>query len=214
MERRWSVPIISGLSALLALVLVTPGLDSAEGAIPNAGGTFSACLTKKTGTIKVINYPKKQCPTSTRLIRWNAKGQPGAQGAQGVQGPKGDQGPQGPVGPTGPAGIAKINLTTVSDGISVAGETSESFSVPCPAGSKVVGGGFDSTFGSLRADTSRPSGANGWTASAYNASTAADILGVYAICMTTDPSAVIASVTPAAKKAIKRADKAAKRRRR
>jgi len=89
MERPWSVPIISALVALLAVVLVAPGQGPAEGAIPNKGGTFSACLTKSTGAVRIINYPKVKCAKGQRLIRWNAKGQAGAQGAQGVQGPAG-----------------------------------------------------------------------------------------------------------------------------
>ena len=110
MERRWSVPIISALSALLAVVLVAPGLDPVTGAIPNANGKYSACLTKATGAVRVINYPKVTCAKGQRLISWNAKGPAGAQGAQGPQGVQGAQGPAGPADwdaiPNKPAGFA------------------------------------------------------------------------------------------------------------
>ena len=104
MERRWSVPIIiSTLSALLAVVLVAPGLDPVTGAIPN-NGTYSACLTKATGAVKVINYPKVKCAKGKRLISWNAKGPAGAQGAQGAQGAHGAQWAHGAHGAHGAQG--------------------------------------------------------------------------------------------------------------
>ena len=58
MERRWSVPIISTLSALLVVVLVAPGLEPAAGAIPT-NGTYSACLTKATGRSRSSMPPSR-----------------------------------------------------------------------------------------------------------------------------------------------------------
>jgi hypothetical protein len=77
----------------LALV-VEVGIGSAIAVIPN-NGTYYACLVKKTGAVKVIKYPKVQCPTGTCLIKWKAKGPAGPQGVQEPQGPQGDQGPKG-----------------------------------------------------------------------------------------------------------------------
>jgi hypothetical protein len=87
-------------SFLVALALVVAvGVGSAIAVIPN-NGTYSACLTKATGEIRVINYPKVKCAKGEKLIKWNAKGPAGPQGAQG---PQGEQGPKGDQGPAGPA---------------------------------------------------------------------------------------------------------------
>jgi len=104
MARRFSVPVISSLAAIVALVLVAPQSDPAEGAIPNKNGVYRACLTKKTGAVKVIDYPKRKCAKGQRLIKWNLHGHMGAQGPQGIQGIQ---------GPAGQAGITRINLSHV-----------------------------------------------------------------------------------------------------
>ena len=97
---RLSIGLGSFLVALALVVAV--GIGSAIAVIPNQG-TYYACLTKSSGAVKVINYPKVQCATGTRLIKWNTKGPAGPQGSQGAQGALGPQGPKGDQGPAGPA---------------------------------------------------------------------------------------------------------------
>ncbi len=78
---------------MAVLVVLAIGVGSAIAAIPN-DGTYYACLTKSSGALKVINYPKvSTCPKGQKLIKWN---QHGAQGPQGAQGAQGAQGPAGP----------------------------------------------------------------------------------------------------------------------
>ena len=68
----------------------------------------------------------------------------------------------------------------------------------CPAG-KVTGGGYyDVNVGTAVID-SYPNTLNSWQVF-VNTPGAQDTIYVYAICMTTDPSSVIASLSPAAKK--------------
>jgi len=198
MGRRLSVPIIGALVALLAVVLVAPGLDPVSGAIPNAGGTYSACLTKASGAVKVINYPKVKCAKGQRLIKWNQKGPAGAPGAAGAQ---------GAAGATGAAGITKINLTTVvSAPMPVpSGETRTAIAT-CPAG-KAVGGGYSlgTDWEDLAIEISAPH-TNGWQAAAFNWAVYEKPIFAFAVCMTTEPGAVIARLSPAAKKAINSAE--------
>jgi len=202
MERRWSVPIISALVALLAVVLVAPGLDPAEGAIPNKSGTYSACLTKSSGAVKVINYPKVKCAKGQRLIRWNAKGQPGAQGVQGVQGP---QGPAGPADwnaiPNKPAGFAdgvddegvtRVRVTQYDSGVVdvAAGAGLAGFFIPCPVGSVIVGGGYMTD---LHVIQSRPDGPSdpgdpyGWEVTVERHPTNVKGFAMRATCLATSP---------------------------
>jgi len=65
------------------------------------------------------------------------KGDPGSKGDPGVQGPKGDKGDPGWPGISGYEQVTNVNPTPVSQGQVVSQEAS------CPAGRKVIGGGFD-----------------------------------------------------------------------
>ena len=58
--RRLSIGLGSFIVALALVVAV--GIGWAIAAIPH-NGTFFACLTKRTGAIRVINHPKVQCTT-------------------------------------------------------------------------------------------------------------------------------------------------------
>jgi hypothetical protein len=150
--------------------------------------------------VRLINYPKVQCAKGTQLIKWSQQGPAGpagVQGVQGAQGAQGLQGEQGLQGPPGEAGITKVTLTMVPGPLTLIPATLHgSAVVPCPAG-KVVGGGFTLASGSdslVNFDMSRPTGSTEWRVAARNSSTTLDAtIGAWAICMTTDPGAVIAN---------------------
>ena len=195
MERRWSVPALGALVAMLAVVVLASELAPVSGAIPDPGtGQFHACLVKSTGAVRVINYPKvSTCAKGRKLIAWNQIGPQGPQGAQGAQGAE---------GPSGPAGITRITLTTVTKVVAAPALSGVADTVTCPAG-KVTGGGFDQNGNLVTIDESDPEGANGWRVRGTNLTMAATTLTIYAICMTTEPSAVIATASkskPAKKK--------------
>lgn len=97
--------------AALSAGVVLGGVSVGIAAIPDSStGLISACMTTRTGSIRVIDYQAgRRCVSGEVLLTWNQKGQPGAPGAAGQQGPTGPSGvmgPQGPAGPTGPAGPA------------------------------------------------------------------------------------------------------------
>jgi len=182
-----------GLGSLLIAVLIVLalGVGTVYAAIPNGNGKYFACFIKSTGVVKLINYPKvSTCPKGEKLISWNAQGPAGPQGAQGPQGPQGAQ------GAPGAAGITKITLTQVVSELTVAPGFSGSTTTTCPAG-KVVGGGFQNEGALAFATDSYPGGPTSWRAEAYNSGVVNSTLLVYAVCMTTDPSAVIATASKA-----------------
>jgi hypothetical protein len=184
------------LLALPVLLILAVGVGTVFGAIPNPGdGRFYACLVKRTGVVKLVNFPKvSTCPKGQRLIDWGRtgpQGPQGVQGSQGVQGAEGAAGPagaQGPAGPAGTAGISKITLTQVSNNRAIPAFTSIIETLPCPAG-KVIGGGYGQPGSVLTIADSRPEGVNAWTVEASNNTSTANSVTVYAICMTTEPSA-------------------------
>ena len=184
-------PYVGPLAALLVVLAI--GAGTVYAAIPNASGTYYACLVKDSGAVRLIDYPKvKTCPKGQRLISWSQRG------------PAGPQGQQGPQGPAGTAGITKITLTTVPGDFTIpatdpqGGTPNSGATVVCPAG-KVVGGGFSSdSSGNVIVTDSRPEG-NGWRIEAANiGGTYAQTVGTYAVCLTTDPAAVIAKVASTA----------------
>ena len=142
--------------------------------------------------MRLINYPKvSTCPKGEKLISWNAKG---PAGPAGPVGPQGVQGPKGDPGPAGAAGITKITVTQKYADLTVPATDDNGLTVPCDAG-KVVGGGFYQPYTPVNQLTiidSYPNTLTSWRVYAVNASGSPVTVRVYAVCMTTDPSAVIA----------------------
>ena len=104
--------VIAGVAVVVAAV--AGGIAYAS--IPDSGGTYTACMLKATGTIRLIDHSLpassllSHCTPYESEISWNqvgARGATGPKGATGARGPTGDLGPQGvrgPQGTTGPAG--------------------------------------------------------------------------------------------------------------
>ena len=196
-----------GFASLLIAVLIVlaVGVGSAIAAIPNADGKYYACRVTKTGTVRLINYPKvSTCPPGQKLFSWNAQGPAGPTGLTGPAGPTAQ-----PAQPAQPASRRSTLTNTVSASFPIAGLASTNFDFACPVG-KVTGGGFYTStpidvsfYGSL------PLSNNTWRVWARNTSAAPRSLVVWAQCMTTDPGTVIAKFSPSAKKAFATATKGA-----
>jgi hypothetical protein len=90
------------------------------------------------------------------------------------------------------AGIRGITITTAFDSQRVEGLRSVSMLVPCPAGHRVVGGGYNQTSNELRIAISAPA-ATQWFVNATNYAAYETILTVYAICLATDPPNALAA---------------------
>jgi len=227
-------PYVGPLIALLVVLALGAGTVSA--AIPNGSGTYYACLTKSSGVVRLINYPKVKCATGERFIKWSQQGPAGAAGAPGLQGAKGDAGPKGDPGPAGASGSSNwgdINYKPAgfADGVDNEGITGITLTrkwgtgvvldagswgyaqVGCPAGSKVTGGGAATTDRTMYITDSWPVDAITWGVKVNNASEymASAELIPFAICMSTNPPSTIATakkgLPPASvKKAMKKRD--------
>ena len=158
----------------------------------------------------------KQCLSATHVkFTWNQQGLPGAAGPKGDPGPQGEAGPKGDAGPQGAAGPQGLRGPQGIQGIQGAqgpkGDTgpaatllyeriSSSFNVQhgvftgvvrnCPAGRKVVGGGFQVEGSSpaeqvkLQILESYPSTDSQWRVVLWNGSSTTDFPGIiYAICL-------------------------------
>jgi hypothetical protein len=101
------------------------------------------------------------------------KGDPGAPGADGGPGAKGDKGDpgapgaKGDTGPQGPPGVSGYTVVSISATIP-AGQGAAG-TLACPAGKKVLGGGWDAGAFVTPPNTSAPSSdGSGWTGSITN----------------------------------------------
>jgi hypothetical protein len=183
------------LPVVAALVVLAVGVGSAIAAIPN-NGTYYACLTKSTGAIKVINYPRVKCAKGQTLIKWSQQGPAGAVGAQGPQGPAGPADwnaiankPADFADGVDNAGVTGVKLTRVVASAGIA-EAGTELHARCPAGSKVTGGGFSSTYSpaGFRVTQSMPSaGLDEWVFEGWNTSSELVTVTAYAICMSVEP---------------------------
>jgi hypothetical protein len=194
--------------ALAAALVAAPAALRAQTTTPP---TLDACYVPASGTIYRIDTPTapapgapKQCLSTTHVrFTWNQqgpkgdkgdaglKGDAGPQGIQGIQGLRGLQGiagPQGPKGDTGPA--ATLHYERLSSSFTVQRGVFSGVVRNCPAGRKVVGGGFQVEGASASEQVkllileSYPSTDSQWRVVLYNGSSTTDFPGViYAICL-------------------------------
>ncbi len=125
------------------------------------------------------------------------QGEPGLDGATGPEGPVGPEGPKGDTGDTGPAGTNGTNGTNGVSGYQLVsgtaqtvnnGNTERNMTVTCPAGKKVVGGGFtvpDADADILHVNASGPSSETSWkvVVSRISFETGTATVTPYAICV-------------------------------
>lgn len=64
-------------------------------------GVYTACYTRSTGTIRIIDATVTNCKQGETKITWKQTGDPGPAGPAGPAGPQGPQGEQGPQGDPG-----------------------------------------------------------------------------------------------------------------
>lgn len=145
-----------------AMVIATVALFVALGGTAVAARSLITSRDIKNGTIRLVDI----APATKKALR-------GQIGPQGPAGPTGAQGAQGRVGPTGPAGApgafapSKISYVVAPTLIGPRGGTA---TASCPAGAKVVGGGYTSTPspGATIASSRATSDGSGWAVTATN----------------------------------------------
>jgi len=114
------------------------------------------------------------------------QGEPGPQGPQGEPGPQGPQGepgpegPEGPPGPAGPQGLERVQEDSDFDFVATKQVVAE-----CPAGKKVVGGGYLFFFGGPTVpirDNAPTLDLTGWLVSGTNSEDTDWSVSAVAIC--------------------------------
>jgi hypothetical protein len=113
--RRCPLPVL----ALAAAVLALAG-GFAYGAIPDAGGVYTACVHSTTGALRLIDPSTgAACHSTERQVTW------GKQGPQGVQGPQGIQGAPGVFNGSFSSPNGKFTLSVTDAGIELTGPVSK-----------------------------------------------------------------------------------------
>ena len=140
-----------------------------------AGGALVTSAQIKNGTIQVADMS----PQAVRALR-GQRGADGANGAPGPQGPSGPQGPPGIAGAPGPAGgFNPAKVTVITGGqASIPSYGVGTSTADCPAGTRVIAGGFA---GSGDPFVSAPSG-NSWRVSASTEFSSGANVTAYAVC--------------------------------
>jgi Collagen triple helix repeat (20 copies) len=128
----------------------------------------------KNGTLLAADFKAGQLPAGPQ----GPKGDPGPQGPKGEMGTQGQKGDKGDPGAPGVSGYART-----SDVDNILPGMPGGLIVDCPAGKKVVGGGFIATSYDIIVLESAPTGdGNGWQVIAKNVGAQALLLEVDAIC--------------------------------
>jgi hypothetical protein len=174
------------LAGTLATALCLVG-GVAFATIPDRGDVIHACYAASTGSLRVVDTAKgARCAAGEKKLRWNVKGRLGLQGPQGAQGSQGATGSQGAQGPPGLSAYEQVHRQ-----ILVNAGADANVSASCPAGKKVIGGGFDiETPTDVKVYSSEPTDGAGnfsdtiWVAFVHNAGSVTRQVTVTAICAT------------------------------
>ena len=123
------------ISALVVAALVA---GTARAGVPDAADVIHSCFKTQSGHVRATDTEDgvpPGCVDSETALAWNLAGPPGPTGLQGDKGPPGDVGAPGSPGSLHPVIKRLMTTLTTSD--------EKSFEIPCPDGTKVIGGGAD-----------------------------------------------------------------------
>ena len=179
---KWLVAFNVVLISLLSVTLVSAhGGDLAQ---------IHTCVASS-GAIRIVGA-STACTGKDTTLDWNIQGPKGPIGPQGEQGPQGlpgEPGPQGIQGIQGPAGISGLEMVTSAPGLREVAFFENT--VLCPAGKRVISGGYVLGGDSLNATVteSRPYSANAWVVRASTNDSNARVWTVvtYALCANVAP---------------------------
>jgi Collagen triple helix repeat (20 copies) len=150
--RKWQR--VAGIAGL-TVGLVAGGAGIAYAAVPDPDGTIHGCVSKLTGTIRVIDPSTgAKCNALENPLNFSQQGAPGPAGPAGPAGPQGPAGPTGATGAQGPAGANGANGVNGVSGYEVVRTVGADSTADdkvqvatCPDGKTVVGGGGGPVFG-------------------------------------------------------------------
>jgi hypothetical protein len=160
---------VVGLLASLAVVVVAV----VQAAIPDPSGAIHACY-RANGNLRLVD--KFNCTSSETALTWD---QTGPQGPAGAPGPQGPPGPQGQPSAPGSAGVAGYEIMNTHGTLPLNG--SIVVTATCPAGKRVIAGGYVAPSVLDTASLSRPEGDSGWLVE-FKSNGGTGEASVYAIC--------------------------------
>ena len=156
-------------------------------AYANSNGEEIHACYNPAGQIRIVGSAD-DCKSQETPLTWNIvgpQGLPGPQGPKGEQGEKGDQGDQGPAGPAGVSGYEVVSKDFQITSYVFSGD----YSVDCPSGKVVLGGGAkgipQSSSNPFVLRGSWPNGDSGWSVKIFDYGFGN--LTVYAICADVSP---------------------------
>jgi hypothetical protein len=179
----------ANVTATLALFIALGGGAYAAAGSPFVGssGAISGCVKTKGGPLTIVKAGRK-CPKGTVSLVLNTKGATGPQGATGATGAAGatGTGTKGEQGPPGPSGISDYQKVESSFKKSSGGSTNVGgATAECPAGTSLLGGGYNTTEENLKifmSENGPTDSGEGWEAVALSGSSATFEVKAYAFC--------------------------------
>lgn len=124
---------IRALAVIGAALVLVAGGAIAYAAIPSNTGVFTACMTKSSGTIRLIEATDT-CRSAEQKVSWNAAGQPG------LPGEDGDDGADGTNGTNGVSGYVMESRASANNSEQIGNRTFTT-TIYCPSGKVALGGG-------------------------------------------------------------------------
>lgn len=131
LSRSTAVIAVAALGTLITATALGHGGDTTK---------IHGCVVKDTKYVRIVGA-SDNCKSNETALDWSVQGPPGVPGASGPVGPAGEQGEQGPAGPGGVSG-----WEIVQEDHLLQPNTERGVVVECPAGKKVLGGGWDAPF--------------------------------------------------------------------
>ena len=165
---------VAGLASLTVVVVAI-----VQAAIPDPSGVIHACY-RANGNLRLVD--KSSCTSGETALTWNQtgpQGPAGAPGPAGTPGPQGATGPQGQPGTPGPAGVAGYEIINTHETLPLNG--SIEVTATCPAGKRVIAGGYVAPSVLDTASSSRPEDDKGWRVE-FKSIGGNGEASVYAIC--------------------------------
>lgn len=168
----------------------TPQLKRGAVASGKLGANAVTSLKVKDGSLMAVDFRRGQLPAGAQGPAGPAgpagpKGDPGAPGAKGDQGPQGEPGVPGAQGQQGAPGLSGYQVVQGPDVVAAPGASVQA-TVSCPAGTRVLGGGYDTTSSTLvELNRSGPESAGTrWFIRVTNNAAADRTINAQAICAT------------------------------
>jgi hypothetical protein len=150
--------------------------------VSTAGGAYAGA-SSLVGSKQIKDHSVQYVDLSKKAAA-KLRGKRGPRGYQGINGLNGLQGPAGPAGLAGGFDPAKVQYVTGAS-VTIAPGDVNAAGASCPAGSKVVGGGFMWSYetSGLTVQGSGPNAAgSAWVAALYNGGTIDATVNAYAVC--------------------------------